>query len=120
MLAKVWVRKNWNTNRQKLSKIISKMVLYQVALITFFILEFFLLGEFVLLFTSIPYLLTKIVAAFFCFIELTSINENIKAVYGLNFFQMFKHLLSRVKEVKDELNDLSSKIEKHLQLKVLF
>lgn len=90
----------------KLSRVISKMVLYQVGLITFFILEKYLLGEFVQSFTSIQFFLTKIVAIFFCGIEMTSINENIKRVKGINLFQMFKSMLTRVKEVKDEFVEI--------------
>lgn len=94
---------------RKLSRVISKMILYQVGLITFFVLEKFLLGEFVLIFTDIPFFLTKIIAIFFCSIEVMSLNENVKAVYGLNFFQLFKQVLSRVKEVKDEINEVGKK-----------
>ncbi len=90
----------------KLSRVISKMLLYQLGLITFFILEKYLLGEFVLLFTSLPYLLTKIVAVFFVGVELMSLNENIKVVYGQNFFQLFRSMLTRVKDTKDQITDI--------------
>jgi hypothetical protein len=38
---------------KKLSRVISKMLLYQCGLVTFFILEKFLLGEFIVAFSSI-------------------------------------------------------------------
>lgn len=93
----------------KLSRVISKMLLYQGALITFFLLEKYLLAEFIVLFISISFFLSKVVAIFFCGIELMSMNENIKAVKGFNLFQMFKSMLTRVKEVKEEMVDIGTK-----------
>jgi hypothetical protein len=91
----------------KLSRVISKMVLYHTAIITTFILEKYMLGEFVVLFTTIQFFLTKVVTIFFSGIELMSINENVKSIYGLNFFQLFKKMLSRIKEVKDDVKPLT-------------
>jgi Bacteriophage holin family len=91
----------------KLSQIISKMVLYNVGVISVFVLDKFLLGEFVLIFTSIEFFITKLVAIFFCTIELLSINENIKIIYGLNFWEIFKKLVKRVKEAKDGISDIT-------------
>ncbi len=93
---------------KKLSQIVSKLVLYESGVILFFLLEKYLLGEFIVQFTSISYFLTKVIAIFFCSIELVSINENIKVVYGVNFFQMFGNLLSRAKVIKEEITDISS------------
>lgn len=89
----------------KLSRVISKMLLYQLGLITFFVLEKYLLGEFVMIFTSIPYFLTKIVAVFFSFIEIVSINENITATYGFNFLKEFRRLVFRAKKIKKDLEE---------------
>jgi hypothetical protein len=92
---------------KKLSQIVSKMVLYQVALISMFLVDKLLLGEFMGLFTSIQFFLTKVVAIFFCSIELLSINENIKVIYKLNLFQMFKSMLVRAKELKNDITDIT-------------
>lgn len=67
---------------KKLSRIISKMLLYQCGLITCYVLEKFLLGEFIVTFSSIQFLLTKIIAVIFCGVEMMSLNENIKVVYS--------------------------------------
>lgn len=94
---------------KKLSRVVSKMVLYQVGLITFFILDKYLLGEFLKYFIDIPFFLTKIIAIFFVGIEVMSLNENIKQAYGVNFFQMAKHFLLRIKETKEDLTDIAKK-----------
>jgi len=105
----------WKANKihdpfssRKLSRVIQKMALYESGLIMFYILERYLLGEFVLVFTSIPFLLTKMVATFFCAVEMVSLNENVKAVYGINFFELFKKYLFRVKAIKDDVTDIGT------------
>ena len=91
---------------RKLSKVVSKMVLYQIGIITFFCLDRYILGEMIGAFTSIPFFLTKIVAVFFCGIELLSINENVYAVTDMNFYRMFRKMLTRTKEVKQDIDDI--------------
>lgn len=103
----------WKANRlgeritsHKLSRIISKMVLYQVGVITFFVLEKYLLSELIQHFVTVPFFLTKVVAVVFVGIELQSMNENIEAVTGINFFGKFKKMLFRVKEIKNDINEV--------------
>ena len=104
----IWkAKKNKTFTSRGLFQAVSKMLLYQVALITFFILDKYLLGEFVSSFTSIHYFLTKSVAVFFCTVEIVSLNENIKEIYGLNFFQLLKKFIGRAKELKTDIQDLT-------------
>jgi multisubunit Na+/H+ antiporter MnhG subunit len=89
-----------------LSSIVSKMVLYQSSVILFFALEKFLVGDFILLFTSIPLFLTKVIATLLIGIELTSISENIEEATGVSIWQRIKIMLGRVKEIKNDVNDV--------------
>jgi multisubunit Na+/H+ antiporter MnhG subunit len=89
-----------------LSSIVSKMVLYQASVILFFALEKFIFGDFVLLFTSIPLFLTKIVATLLVGIEITSISENVEEATGVSIWQRIKSMLGRVKEIKNDVNDI--------------
>lgn len=82
------------------------MVLYQAALILFFAMEKYILEDFVMMFTSIPLFLTKMVAATLAFIELKSINENYEIISGISLWDKFKELLSRGKELKKDLSDV--------------
>jgi hypothetical protein len=95
----------------KLSSVVSKMVLYQVALITTYLLDIYIFGEFFGMFISIPHFMTKMIAMFFCTIEVISLNENIEAVYGVNFFMMFKKILRRTKEIKEEIDEIKNPTE---------
>lgn len=91
---------------RKLSKLISKMVLYQTALITFFCIEKYIIGDFVVLFTSISLFLTKLVAATLAYIEIKSIGENVEIITGKNIWNMFKEMLNRTKELKQEVENV--------------
>lgn len=90
---------------RRLSNIVSKMVLYQSALILFFAIEIFILGDFILLFTSIKLFLTKIISIILVGVEITSISESLKAVTGKSFWQRLKELLRRANNAKKELNE---------------
>lgn len=93
----------------KLSRVITKMLLYQCTLISIYFLDKYLLGEFIKNFSSITFFVTKLTAMFLICLEGMSINENIKEISELNFFQLFKKMLSRVKEIKVEIVDIAKK-----------
>ena len=92
---------NEKITSKKLSAVVSKMVLYQSAIIGFFCIEKYILGDLTIMLTSIPLVLTKLVAVTLLFIEGQSIIENYSAVSGINIFNKFKELLSRTKYVKN-------------------
>lgn len=104
----VWKCKKQGTKvtSKGLSAIVSKMVLYQVAVILIFALEKFMFGDFVQLFTAIPLFLTKVVATLLVGIEITSISENIEEATGVNIWQRIKIMLGRAKKIKDDVNDV--------------
>ena len=91
---------------RKLSAIISKLALYEVTVIMFFLIDQFILNDIILTFFSVPFMLTKIVALVLSSIEVMSINESIKQVKGVDLWQSGKALFARAKEVKDNLNKL--------------
>src|SRR3970040_897388 len=93
---------------RKFYKIISKMVLYQSAIIVAFAVEKFILGDIIGLFTSIPFILTKIVTTTLLFIEATSINENYLAISGVSIWKKFKTLLNRTKEFQKNIKKITN------------
>lgn len=98
-------------NSKGLSAIISKMVLYQSAVILFFALEKYILGDFVMIFTSIPLFLTKVIATLLVGIEITSISENIEEATGQGIWTRIKILLGRVKIVTSDIKELQKEIK---------
>lgn len=89
---------------RRLSAIISKMMLYQITLMLFYLIDNFILNQIMLKFFSVPLMLTKIVALILISIEIMSINENVIAVKGLNLWEAMTNLFARAKIIKSELN----------------
>ena len=89
-----------------LSAIISKMLLYQVTVIMFYMIDQFILNKIILQFFSVELLLTKVLALILVSIEVMSINENYKAVKGLDLWQAMKNLFARAKEIKKEVDEI--------------
>lgn len=91
---------------RKLSGIISKMMLYEITVILFFLIDKFILNAIILKFFSVPLMLTKIVALILISIELMSINENVIAVKGLNLWEAMRALFARAKIIKTDIDGL--------------
>lgn len=96
---------NEKITSRRLSKLVSKMLLYQLTLLTVFVLEKFILGDFIIYFTAINLFLSKLVACVLCFVELKSIHESFEIISGTNLWNTFKNLLIRVGKTKDDIND---------------
>jgi hypothetical protein len=92
-----------------LSAIISKMLLYEVTVIMFYMIDQFILNNIILQFFSVDLLLTKVLALILVSIEVMSINENYKAVKGLDLWQAMKNLFSRAKDIKKDLDEIRHK-----------
>jgi len=92
-----------------LSAIISKMLLYEITVIMFYMIDQFILNNIILQFFSVELLLTKVLALILVSIEVMSINENYKAVKGLDLWQAMKNLFARAKEIKKEVDEIRHK-----------
>ena len=88
---------------RKLSHIVSKMLLYEML----FVIDKFILNEFIFKWLSIDFMFTKICAILLIFIELVSIKENIEETFKIKFWDMLKKAFLRAKEVKDNVDDLT-------------
>jgi len=89
-----------------LSAIISKMLLYEVTVILFYMIDHFILNNIILQFFSVQLLLTKVLALILVSIEVMSINENYKAVKGLDLWQAMKNLFARAKDIKKDIDEI--------------
>ena len=87
-----------------LSAIVSKLFLYEMAVILTYLIDKFILNDILLQFFSVPLMLTKILSLVLCSIEVISINENIKAVKGIDLWASLKKLLQRSKEIKKDID----------------
>ena len=91
---------------KKLSTIVSKMLLYEITILLLFLMDKYLLNEFVILWWGIAFMFTKMCAIVLIFIELVSVKENIESAYNIDIWKMLKKLLSRAKEINSDIDDL--------------
>ena len=93
---------------RKLSAIISKLFLYELAVIGFYLIDFWILNDIIIKFFSVPLMLTKILSLVLVSIEVMSINENYFAIRKISIWQGMKNLFSRAKEIKQDINGIRS------------
>jgi hypothetical protein len=91
---------------RKLSAIISKLLLYELCVILFFLIDYFILNDIILTFFSVPLMLTKVLALVLASIEIMSISENWRVVKGVNLWQSAKLLFTRAIDIKNDINKL--------------
>ena len=92
---------------RKLSAVISKILLYEVTVMLFYLIDYYILNDIVLTFFSVSLLTTKILALVLVSIEVISINENYKAVKNIDLWQSLKNLFARAKEVTQDFKDIN-------------
>jgi len=93
---------------RKLSAIISKLFLYELAVIGFYLIDFWILNDIVKQFFSVELMLTKILSLVLVSIEVMSINENYFSILQISIWQGMKNLFSRAKEIKNDINGIRS------------
>jgi hypothetical protein len=93
---------------RKMSQLVSKMLLYQLTIISLFVLEKYLLNEFTSIFTDIHLILTKLGTITLIYIEVVSLNEHIIKLYNISIWKKFKELLGRTKALKDEIDSINN------------
>jgi hypothetical protein len=93
---------------RKLSAIISKLFLYELAVIGFYLIDFWILNDIIKQFFSVPLMLTKILSLVLVSIEVMSINENYFAIRKISIWQGMKNLFYRAKEIKNDINGIRS------------
>lgn len=109
-LTGIWKSKKLNIpiTSRKLSAIISKLFLYELAVIGFYLIDYWILNDIIIKFFSVPLMLTKIISLVLVSIEVMSINENYFAIRQISIWQAMKNLFSRAKEIKNDINGIRS------------
>ena len=100
--------KGWCSVRsRKLSHIVSKMLLYEICVLLLFVIDKFILNEFIFKWLSIDFMFTKICAILLIFIELVSIKENVEAAFKIDIWKLLKKAFLRAREVKDDIDNIA-------------
>jgi len=92
-----------------LSALVSKLFVYCGAVLLVYSVDQILVNDFLKTLVSVDHAATKFVALVFSFIELKSIDENYVAVKGYGFWAKAKQLISSLKVVKAEYDDVNKK-----------
>lgn len=97
----------WKSIRSRtLSNIVSKMMLYEICILLLFVMDKFVLNEFIKHAFGFEFMFTKICAILLMFIELVSVKENIEEAFNVDIWLMLKKALSRAKEINQDINEI--------------
>lgn len=98
----------WKSIRsRKLSNVISKMALYEICILLLFVMDKFVLNEFIKHAFGFDFMFTKICAILLIFTELVSIKENIEESFGIDIWKLLKTTFNRAKEIKSDINEIT-------------
>lgn len=92
---------------RKLSNVISKMALYEICILLLFVIDKYVLNEFIKHAFGFDYMFTKICAILLIFIELVSIKENVEESFKIDIWKLLKNLFNRAKEIKSDIDEIS-------------
>jgi len=108
----IWknVKKNgWKEfSSRKLSQVVSKSILYLISIYLLFPIDHYIVNDIIknLVLANVDYLATKLLALSIVFIEIKSIDENLKEM-GVNVWANIKKIVHRAKEIKDDVKDIT-------------
>lgn len=83
-----------------------KSLVYQLLIITTFLIDKNLLNEFMTMIVSIDYVTTKVITAAICFNEIKSIDENVKIAFKIDISKWILDLFKFSKSVKEGINEI--------------
>ena len=99
------------TSRNFIRGFVPKMVGYTILVLLFFMLDKFLLNEFVKFIIDIDVLATKLVSIGLVYGELQSIDENCKVIYGKGILKKFMDMVGFAKKMKSKINEVNTEKE---------
>lgn len=83
------------------------MALYEICILLLFVIDKYVLNEFIKHAFGFDYMFTKICAILLIFIELVSIKENIEESFKIDIWKLLKNLFNRAKEIKSDIDEIS-------------
>jgi hypothetical protein len=110
----VWKAKKLNIaiTSRRLADVVKKMLIYQLATITFYCVDYAIIHDIVHSILSVEYALTKLLALVLISIEAYSIDESFKEATGKGLFERMADLIKKYKTVKDRAVDYKNDVVK--------
>ncbi len=88
-------------------KIMFKIFVYEFALVSFFLIDFYMLNDLSKIFSPVDLFFTKILDAILCGIEFFMFLDNVKKYFGYDLIAEGKKALVRSKNIKDTVVDFN-------------
>jgi hypothetical protein len=82
------------------------MALYEICIMVLYVIDKYLLNEFIQAAFGFIYMFTKICAIMLIFIELVSIKENIEETFNVSLWSLLRKAFLRAKEIKTDIEDI--------------
>lgn len=90
----------------------SKTALYLGFMIAFYLLDFYIVNQFLKAKTGWDFLMTKMMAVLLIYVEVDSMDENIKKVKGYGLKHYFKKIISTIKYALEEVKSVKDLFSK--------
>jgi hypothetical protein len=100
------------TSRKFRAGLIPKVITYNLFVFSFFMLDKFVINDFIALFTNIPFSLTKILAMVLIYIEVKSIDESFEALKGKSLFKYLIEMITHAKKLNKQMSDINTDKDK--------
>jgi len=100
------------TSRKFRAGLIPKVITYNLFVFSFFMLDKFVINDFIALFTNIPFALTKILAMVLIYIEVKSIDESFEALKGKSLFKYLIEMITHAKKLNKQMSDINTDKDK--------
>ena len=93
---------------KKMGAVVSKFIVYHLAILTLYILDVALINEFTMEYVklSIQYVSTKLAGLTIAFIELTSVRENVETIFNININRKFKKMVVGIKKLIETIRNV--------------
>lgn len=103
----IWKAKKCRTkvSSRKLSRVIRKMLVYQLTIITFYVLDYAIINELVIVSLNVDFALTKLIGVVLISIELYSIDESFEQATGKGLYQRITDFVTKVKKIRKDVNN---------------
>ena len=90
---------------KKLSRVVWKMVMYQSVVLTFFVMDVFIVGDLLGHFVNTPFVLTKAVGVALIGIGFKSIDENIEKMTGTTLLKRLYDIIRKGKGIVSKIKE---------------
>lgn len=100
------------TSRKFRAGLIPKVITYNLFVLSFFMLDKYVINDFIALFTNIPFALTKILAMVLIYVELKSIDESFEAIKGKSLFKYLVEMIIHAKKLNKQMSDVNEAKQK--------